>query len=63
MILEGSFIQKILYPTSNVAFLKKNEEEPFLNKSSEPWLTLPKIIWIFWDEGLSNAFVNNQLCV
>ena len=51
-ILNGSFIQKIFYPDSKALFLRKLDEKPFTNTTNEPWVTLPKIIWVFWDKGL-----------
>ena len=52
-ILEGSFIQKLFYPTtSNLSFIVKNPEKPIVDTKSEPWTTLPKKIWVFWDKGL-----------
>lgn len=61
--MEGSFIQKIFYPNTSLPFIKNNNEKKFVNKTNEAWSSLPKIIWVFWDKGLSNAAVNNQICV
>lgn len=63
-IMHGSFIQKILFPDSkDLPFIVQNKEKAFVNASNEEWSSLPKIIWVFWDKGLSNAKVNNQICV
>lgn len=62
-ILEGSFIQKTLFPTNEVPFIQKNIEKPFINETNEPWTNLPKIIWVFYDRGIENARVSNQMCV
>lgn len=62
-ILEGSVFQKLLYPKLNVPFIKKDQEKPFINETNEPWSTLPKIIWVFYDKGISQARVSNQICV
>jgi hypothetical protein len=62
-IMEGSFIQKLFFPEPNLPFIKKNLERPFINANSEKWEALPRIIWVFWDTGLSNSRISNQLCV
>ena len=62
-LLMGSFLQRIFFPAGTQPFLQKNPEAPFVNSSSAPWAGLPKTIWVFWDKGLANAGLNNQICV
>jgi hypothetical protein len=62
-ILNGSFIQRIFFPTNGTAFIQKNNEKPFINQTNEPWASLPKIIWVFHDKGIENSPVSNQMCV
>jgi hypothetical protein len=62
-ILEGSFIQKTLFPKNDVALIQKNKEKPFINQTNEAWTTLPKIIWVFYDRGIENSRLSNQMCV
>jgi hypothetical protein len=66
LITEGSFIEKLLYnddEDSKKTFIAPRLEKSLANSSIEEWTALPKIIWVFWDSGLINALVNNQLCV
>lgn len=62
-LLMGSFLQRIFFPAGTQPFVQKNPEAPFVNSSSEPWSALPRLIWVFWDQGLANAGLNNQICV
>jgi hypothetical protein len=56
-------MQRHLFPYNDVPFIQENKEKPFVNETNEPWLTLPKNIWVFYDKGLANAGVAYQICV
>ena len=34
-----------------------------MNSSSEPWSALPRKISVFWDTGIQNAPLTDQLCL
>lgn len=49
-----------------------NKTEPFIQRQLElnrvdingkPWKTLPKIIWLFWDQGLNKSGLVNRMCI
>ena len=62
-VMNGSYIQKMYFPNASEPFIYENKERPFVNTSAEPWKTLPKIIWVYWDKGLKNSRASTQLCV
>ena len=63
-IYRGSFIQLVLFPISNnLTFIIDNPEKSITDSNAEPWSTLPRIIWLFWDTGHENAPLSNQLAV
>ena len=62
-IWERSIYQTFLYPKKDVPFIKENKEKPFVNPNNEQWLSLPKIIWLFYDSGFEDIPITYQLCV
>jgi hypothetical protein len=62
-IWDRSWIQKLLFPNRVVPFIKENKEKPFVNETNEQWLSLPKIIWVFYDKGVAHAPLVTQICV
>ncbi len=62
-IVEGSFLHRVFFSHSEVDFISKRKEKPFVNETNVQWTSLPKIIWTFWNEGIANSKINNQICV
>jgi hypothetical protein len=62
-IWDRSIYQTFLYPQRDVPFIKENKEKPFVNATNEQWLSLPKIIWLFYDSGFEKAAITYQICV
>jgi hypothetical protein len=52
--MKGSFIQKMYFPNSDESFIYENPEKPFTNPEAQLWSKLPKIIWFYWDAGLTD---------
>jgi mannosyltransferase OCH1-like enzyme len=54
----------VLFPkTENLTFVIDNPEKSISDPNGQPWDTLPRIIWLFWDSGHENAPLSNQLAV
>jgi hypothetical protein len=62
-IVEGSFIHQLFFPGAKDSFILPPIEKPFVNETNMQWDTLPKIIWAFWDSGIKNAPLVDQICV
>jgi hypothetical protein len=61
--MKNSFAQRLFYPENNQIFLYGNPEKPSTKNSKIKWKNLPKLIWIYWDTGLYNSLISNQLLI
>ena len=51
-IYQGSLIQKLFYPEKMFSFIIENPEKSFTDTKNDIWTTIPKIIWIYWSDGI-----------
>jgi mannosyltransferase OCH1-like enzyme len=42
---------------------QKEIEVPVVDSNARRWDALPKIIWLFWNKGISQASIGNRLCI
>jgi hypothetical protein len=61
-IYEGSLIQKLYFPQGSFSFIIKNPENSFTAIKNDIWTTLPKIIWVYWADGILNSSPFHQMC-
>ena len=61
--MEGSFIHQLFFQGQKENFIIPSPERPFVNETNPQWEMLPKIIWVFWDAGIRNAPLVDQICV
>lgn len=60
-LIYDSFLQVFLYNNTQEAFIMANPERPVVRADFPTWSKLPRIIWLFWDKGMSSSHATNQL--
>ena len=58
-----SFFSRYLYMDGKYPFIWKEYEKSTINITAKKWDSLPKIVWLFWDTGISRSTLANKLCV
>ena len=60
--IKNSFFHKHFFPNSQEKFIVERQEVPRVDKEAGPWVDLPKLIWVYWNEGIENSNIIYQLC-
>jgi hypothetical protein len=58
-----SFFATYLFMDGKYSFIEQQYEKSIVNITAKRWESLPRIVWLFWDTGISKSPLANKLCV